>query len=152
DLRSFLFFLQLIPWPPHSPLFPTRRSSDLLSPVMKATSSSAGRLVGSDIAMTSVLPQRSIGMSSYLFANSAGTSLTMSGSAKRRSEEHTSELQSRFDLVCRLLLEKKNSTTCSKFSIAHRRKRSNCRPSSILSNHHDHSLFRPTTSTRRLYH
>src|SRR6266513_876524 len=30
-----------------------------------------------------------------------------------RSEEHTSELQSRFDIVCRLLLEKKNhSTTC----------------------------------------
>src|SRR5207249_9833554 len=26
---------------------------------------------------------------------------------KKRSEEHTSELQSRFDLVCRLLLEKK---------------------------------------------
>src|SRR5699024_12263685 len=26
-----------------------------------------------------------------------------------RSEEHTSELQSRFDLVCRLLLEKKNN-------------------------------------------
>src|SRR5207249_8714391 len=32
------------------------------------------------------------------------------GRARRlaRSEEHTSELQSRFDLVCRLLLEKKN--------------------------------------------
>src|SRR5699024_12107823 len=28
-----------------------------------------------------------------------------------RSEEHTSELQSRFDLVCRLLLEKKNKKT-----------------------------------------
>src|SRR5699024_11342155 len=28
-----------------------------------------------------------------------------------RSEEHTSELQSRFDLVCRLLLEKKNKRT-----------------------------------------
>src|SRR5438067_7305588 len=28
----------------------------------------------------------------------------------RRSEEHTSELQSRFDLVCRLLLEKKKKT------------------------------------------
>src|SRR5699024_12650787 len=28
--------------------------------------------------------------------------------ASARSEEHTSELQSRFDLVCRLLLEKKN--------------------------------------------
>src|SRR5437868_7947965 len=26
---------------------------------------------------------------------------------RKRSEEHTSELQSRFDLVCRLLLEKK---------------------------------------------
>src|SRR5699024_11245278 len=29
------------------------------------------------------------------------------GYLKFRSEEHTSELQSRFDLVCRLLLEKK---------------------------------------------
>src|SRR2546428_8099535 len=29
---------------------------------------------------------------------------------KERSEEHTSELQSRSDLVCRLLLEKKNNT------------------------------------------
>src|SRR5437868_8547156 len=28
----------------------------------------------------------------------------------RRSEEHTSELQSRFDLVCRLLLEKKKNS------------------------------------------
>src|SRR5207249_5187581 len=30
---------------------------------------------------------------------------------RRRSEEHTSELQSRFDLVCRLLLEKKKHKT-----------------------------------------
>src|SRR5699024_12636614 len=30
-------------------------------------------------------------------------------SPKARSEEHTSEFQSRFDLVCRLLLEKKNN-------------------------------------------
>src|SRR5699024_963493 len=30
-----------------------------------------------------------------------------------RSEEHTSELQSRFDLVCRLLLEKKNTPNFS---------------------------------------
>src|SRR5699024_12010753 len=29
------------------------------------------------------------------------------GTERQRSEEHTSELQSRFDLVCRLLLEKK---------------------------------------------
>src|SRR5438874_9220922 len=32
-----------------------------------------------------------------------------------RSEEHTSELQSRRDLVCRLLLEKKNSGYSSRF-------------------------------------
>src|SRR5699024_11899899 len=31
--------------------------------------------------------------------------------ANHRSEEHTSELQSRFDLVCRLLLEKKKTKT-----------------------------------------
>src|SRR2546430_8293155 len=30
-----------------------------------------------------------------------------------RSEEHTSELQSQSNLVCRLLLEKKNNTTLS---------------------------------------
>src|SRR5437868_13212707 len=50
----------------------------------------------------------------------AGPVLQLSGSAhcprsvrlpqdRQRSEEHTSELQSRFDLVCRLLLEKKNT-------------------------------------------
>src|SRR3989440_2673935 len=32
----------------------------------------------------------------------------LDGQVARRSEEHTSELQSRSDLVCRLLLEKKN--------------------------------------------
>src|SRR5699024_11667926 len=31
-----------------------------------------------------------------------------------RSEEHTSELQSRFDLVCRLLLEKKSTERASR--------------------------------------
>src|SRR5690349_24391409 len=34
----------------------------------------------------------------------------LAGGAARRSEEHTSELQSRRDLVCRLLLEKKNQS------------------------------------------
>src|SRR5471032_3445118 len=33
----------------------------------------------------------------------------------RRSEEHTSELQSHHDLVCRLLLEKKKKKTTNKF-------------------------------------
>src|SRR5699024_12305463 len=34
--------------------------------------------------------------------------ITFHTDVRFRSEEHTSELQSRFDLVCRLLLEKKN--------------------------------------------
>src|SRR2546428_9869299 len=36
--------------------------------------------------------------------------LTYFGLLTERSEEHTSELQSRSDLVCRLLLEKKKTT------------------------------------------
>src|SRR2546422_2920579 len=35
---------------------------------------------------------------------------TCSGTSRSRSEEHTSELQSRLHLVCRLLLEKKKKT------------------------------------------
>src|SRR5207249_9766195 len=41
-----------------------------------------------------------------LTASRAGE--TMARDYARESEEHTSELQSRFDLVCRLLPEKKN--------------------------------------------
>src|SRR5699024_11830878 len=43
-----------------------------------------------------------------------GALLRVAGRAQQqrvRSEEHTSELQSRFDLVCRLLLEKKKTRT-----------------------------------------
>src|SRR5437868_9905379 len=49
---------------------------------------------------------RSAAQPEFLAAYAAGreTRLTARGI---RSEEHTSELQSRFDLVCRLLLEKK---------------------------------------------
>src|SRR5699024_12277004 len=46
-------------------------------------------------------------------APSAGPTRRSPSSAhedRPRSEEHTSELQSRFDLVCRLLLEKKKQT------------------------------------------
>src|SRR5207249_6202105 len=43
-----------------------------------------------------------------------------------RSEEHTSELQSRFDLVCRLLLEKKKKTKTKQPS-------SNTKTSTIIS-------------------
>src|SRR2546429_1710705 len=46
------------------------------------------------------------------------------GLVEMRSEEHTSELQSRLHLVCRLLLEKKKniSTPCSRPSGPKRRK------------------------------
>src|SRR2546430_8594361 len=37
--------------------------------------------------------------------------ITLAGESPNRSEEHTSELQSQSNLVCRLLLEKKKYTT-----------------------------------------
>src|SRR5207249_8000864 len=47
----------------------------------------------------------------FTFSHNGGKTFAHSRSiiktAPPRSEEHTSELQSRFDLVCRLLLEKK---------------------------------------------
>src|SRR5699024_11482335 len=42
-------------------------------------------------------------------SNSAKIFVSTSHCSAGRSEEHTSELQSRFDLVCRLLLEKKKT-------------------------------------------
>src|SRR6266536_4802938 len=42
----------------------------------------------------------------------APPTLPMRSPRNRRSEEHTSELQSRVDLVCRLLLEKKKDNIC----------------------------------------
>src|SRR5436190_15640752 len=39
---------------------------------------------------------------------------------KRRSEEHTSELQSHSDLVCRLLLEKKKKCDKNRSNISHK--------------------------------
>src|SRR5699024_11326762 len=40
----------------------------------------------------------------------AVTNIEVPNTRRKRSEEHTSELQSRFDLVCRLLLEKKKNS------------------------------------------
>src|SRR5215813_15604396 len=48
----------------------------------------------------------------------ACASCSMRWRARRRSEEHTSELQSRPQLVCRLLLEKKKNKT--KENLAHK--------------------------------
>src|SRR5688572_31109471 len=74
--------------PPRSTLFPTRRSSDL----WKICSRS-----------------RRCGRASPLHAPAhADSSINPTKcSSRTRSEEHTSELQSQSNLVCRLLLEKK---------------------------------------------
>src|SRR5699024_11862738 len=87
--------------------FPTRRSSDLPIEDMKQfldgilhiydegrTAVKMGDLFGIVTAAEERVAEKE---------NFRGT-LT---SENARSEEHTSELQSRFDLVCRLLLEKK---------------------------------------------
>src|SRR5690242_21616966 len=85
--------------PPRSTLFPTRRSSDLvltglqppLQPGGGPRLSPEGRRPGqSVIALRIEQPERKIGAGGHV-----------------RSEEHTSELQSHVNLVCRLLLEKK---------------------------------------------
>src|SRR5437016_9082204 len=71
--------------------FPTRRSSDLRMP----------RAASVRPLRRSATPSRSVA------AGCLGTTLRISVACSR-SEEHTSELQSLTNLVCRLLLEKKN--------------------------------------------
>src|SRR5438067_7539894 len=82
--------------------FPTRRSSDL-------------DLLRRRVAVQQVAPlidrhdaRRDAAQHVRRF-QSGLAQLSRQGLPLRRSEEHTSELQSRFDLVCRLLLEKKKS-------------------------------------------
>src|SRR5437773_8423487 len=53
------------------------------------------------------------------------------GFQHQRSEEHTSELQSHHDLVCRLLLEKKNDVTDLCSVRCSWRWRHNSRPASV---------------------
>src|SRR5256885_11861202 len=48
-----------------------------------------------------------------------GTLTTTSSASPRRSEEHTSELQSPCNLVCRLLLEKKKNQAHTRNSSLH---------------------------------
>src|SRR3989454_4948404 len=52
-----------------------------------------------------------------LFGDGAGATIVRRSPSDRgiRSEEHTSELQSPCNLVCRLLLEKKKSTNLRKY-------------------------------------
>src|SRR5690242_21601886 len=83
--------------------FPTRRSSDLTAPIGRSSWRAAVQglrpLKLSPVDVTCYL--RSVDHLSAVFGSGADA-LRLT-----RSEEHTSELQSHVNLVCRLLLEKK---------------------------------------------
>src|SRR5699024_12660499 len=88
------------------PSFPTRRSSDLAFFAFFASRLDRNASMRANFSCDS--------------NSTAWATLSMSGWASRekfRSEEHTSELQSRFDLVCRLLLEKNNVWRLTQFVI-----------------------------------
>src|SRR5699024_12090543 len=95
---AFMFFLYCRGPPRDLHSFPTRRSSDLTGCVIRVEATS------SETAPSTPCSCSRCGASS---APGASHSPSSASSRKARSEEHTSELQSRFDLVCRLLLEKK---------------------------------------------
>src|SRR5207249_10222994 len=82
--------------------FPTRRSSDLSSAAPTTRRNAVG---------TTLSPRRGTRRPNTDSTATASCEPPRSGCAEfpvtvKRSEEHTSELQSRFDVVCRLLLEK----------------------------------------------
>src|SRR5699024_11886203 len=97
----------------HDPMsFPTRRSSDLLANVanlyqmsLLAFSGLLGGLLkeGKKAGVSVGLLVGTFLIGIYGETSAIGPSFIESSIAIR-SEEHTSELQSRFDLVCRLLL------------------------------------------------
>src|SRR5699024_12653921 len=79
--------------------FPTRRSSDLLSVIVE---------LGAQDGRTGVRTLED-GLEIARAISRPSSREHWRTTRSPRSEEHTSELQSRFDLVCRLLLEKKNT-------------------------------------------
>src|SRR5260370_32755881 len=91
--------------PPRSTLFPTRRSSDLEpGRILLRLSARSGKNASSEI--------RTCGQHFDILCKPAYRGIA-SKPCEPRSEEHTSELQSHLNLVCRLLLEKKKSACFS---------------------------------------
>src|SRR5690349_22090380 len=98
----------MLPRPPRSTLFPYTtlfRSSRHPEPEQAAQLVTEALTISADRPVTSVLVR------SREFLEAASRWRELPDLVKARSEEHTSELQSRRDLVCRLLLEKKKKTT-----------------------------------------
>src|SRR3712207_8753643 len=93
--------------PPRSTLFPYTtlfRSVHYLREVCGLRATNIGCDTTSCGACTVIVDGLSVKSCTVLAAQTDGAQVTT------RSEEHTSELQSRQYLVCRLLLEKKNKT------------------------------------------
>src|SRR5207253_5489175 len=91
---------------PHS--IPTRRSSDLLPPSNREQRSPVPPLPGAKCRCLADKNQRRV---HERMPRSSRIWPDFPAKCFGRSEEHTSELQSRGHLVCRLLLEKKNNNT-----------------------------------------
>src|SRR5699024_12831116 len=96
------------PAPRHLHSFPTRRSSDL-TPLPRPASAAACHCDQETWKLKEILAPLDKLLDQVSDCTAAvGTPLwSRTLLTNLRSEEHTSELQSRFDLVCRLLLEKK---------------------------------------------
>src|SRR5256884_7065074 len=95
--------------PPRSTLFPYTtlfRSSPVFKPPSVCTITRSRRPLRTSVWCVSARPS-SQGAPAYLIEDHGLAPVPPSW----RSEEHTSELQSRLHLVCRLLLEKKKTTT-----------------------------------------
>src|SRR5438034_7374160 len=101
---SFLFIHRSSAPPvPHS--FPTRRSSDLPTHHRPHAQRASHRPASEhECNTTCSVPSRTASSWRHVADRQPGNSTVERGN---RSEEHTSELQSHSDLVCRLLLEKK---------------------------------------------
>src|SRR5690606_39553759 len=100
-----------IPRPPRATLFPytTLFRSRVVYTTNGGSTWSSEVTVDTGVSIGAFVPALQISARTYgkawTFAYSGGTARVET----MRSEEHTSELQSRENLVCRLLLEKKNS-------------------------------------------
>src|SRR5690349_23511789 len=85
----------------------------LLSGLNLFAMTTGGLIAGFAVALLSGLVSRSTGLKEDAsLATFYLASLAIGVTIVSRSEEHTSELQSRRDVVCRLLLEKKNGIFC----------------------------------------
>src|SRR5437868_7698634 len=62
------------------------------------------------------------------YASRTAAAIARAAPTHTRSEEHTSELQSRFDLVCRLLLEKKKAEKQHEVAVRKRLVDASCHP------------------------